>query len=156
MADLPNRSWPAAVLPVASAALVLSLTGCGPAAHERSQVSVGGQTFRVEVARTDRQHQRGLSGRSSVAADSGMLFAFSGRKVQKVWMADMLVPLDVAWVADDAVVAVRTLQPCPSAKSSDCPTWTSPQPVAALLEVPAGALDGVVPGSAVDVSNIAG
>lgn len=138
--------------------LVLSISGCSPATPDRAEVSVDGQTFRVEVARTARQQQRGLSERSSVPAGTGMLFDFSGRKVQKVWMADTLVPLDVAWVAADALVAVRTLQPCRTADTSgsDCPTWTSPEPVDALLEVPAGALAGVPVGARIRIRELGG
>ncbi|SDS71880.1 DUF192 domain-containing protein [Microlunatus soli] len=132
--------------------VLLSTAGCGIGVLDKAEVSVDGRSFRVEVARTGRQQQQGLSERSTVPAGSGMLFDFSGRRVQKVWMADTLVPLDAAWISDDAVVAIRTLKPCGRAEASDCPTWISPQPVDALLEVPAGALDGVPIGARVRIS----
>ena len=44
-----------------------------------------------------------------------------------------------------------TLDPCTLTDQSQCPRWTSPAPVDALLEVPAGALDGIEPGTHVTI-----
>ena len=69
----------------------------------------------------------------------------------QVWMAGMRDPLDVAWIVDGQVLALDTLAPCTEPDPEQCPRWTSPSPVDSLLEVPAEALDGVVPGTAVTV-----
>lgn len=62
-------------------------------------------------------------------------------------MAGMRFPLDIAWISAGRVIAVDTLQPCIETDQRQCPRWTSPAEVDALLEVPAGALNGVQRGS---------
>ncbi|MCT2155301.1 DUF192 domain-containing protein, partial [Corynebacterium sanguinis] len=61
------------------------------------------------------------------------------------------ISIDVAWIVDDQVLATDTLDPCTLTDQSQCPRWTSPAPVDALLEVPAGALDGIEPGTHVTI-----
>ncbi len=75
-----------------------------------------------------------------------MLFRFGNRSEQQVWMADMKIPLDIAWIVDGKVLAIDTLTPCVEADQNQCPRWTSPSAVDALLEVPAHSLATVVPG----------
>ena len=80
-----------------------------------------------------------------------MWFQFDARGLQRVWMADTSVPLDAAWITDGKVTAVDTLTPCTEADEAQCPRWSSPSDVDALLEVPAHALQEVVPGMALTV-----
>jgi len=40
------------------------------------------------------------------------------------WMADMRVPLDVAWIVDDQVLAVDKLASCVTTEPEECPRWT--------------------------------
>ena len=56
---------------------------------------------------------------------------------------------DAAWIVDDQVLVIETLDPCTMTDQSKCPRWTSPGDVDALLEVPAGALEGVQVGETV-------
>jgi uncharacterized protein len=72
-----------------------------------------------------------------------MLFTFEDRAERQVWMVGMEIPLDVACIVDGQVLAVETLDPCTETDQSQCQLWTSPGDVGALLEVPAGALDGI-------------
>ncbi|MET4224544.1 DUF192 domain-containing protein [Oerskovia enterophila] len=119
------------------AALVL-LSGCGT---PTSIVSIGEQTFTVEVADTPDTQRAGLSDRDDVPAGTGMLFPFDEPGPREVWMAHTRVPLDIAWILDGQVVAVETLPPCKFDAVTNCPTYASPGDVDSLLEVPAGALD---------------
>ena len=62
--------------------------------------------------------------------------------------SDEALPLEVVLAA---ALATDTLDPCTLTDQSQCPRWTSPAPVDALLEVPAGALDGIEPGTHVTI-----
>lgn len=110
--------------------------------------------FRVEVAKSADQQRDGLGGRDELPAGAGMLFQFGGRGEQQVWMAGMMIPLDIAWIADGKVLAVDTLTPCTAADQDQCPRWTSPSPVDALLEVSDGALAEVVPGMPITIEEL--
>lgn len=48
-------------------------------------------------------------------------------------------------------LAVDTLTPCTETDQDQCPLWTSPSAVDALLEVPARSLATVVPGMPVAI-----
>jgi uncharacterized membrane protein (UPF0127 family) len=57
--------------------------------------------FRVEVAVTPEEHARGLMYRSELAADAGMLFVFEQPSVQRFWMKNTLIPLDMIFIGKD-------------------------------------------------------
>ncbi len=133
----------------ALAALVL-LTGCG--APTSTTVTIGEQTFTVEIADTPDAQRTGLSDRDDVPAGTGMLFPFDEPGPREVWMARTRVPLDIAWILDGQVLAVETLPPCELDAVTDCPTYASPGDVDTLLEVPAGSL-GESAGAAVTVGD---
>lgn len=57
--------------------------------------------FRVEVALTPEEHARGLMYRSQLAADAGMIFVFEEPSVQRFWMKNTLIPLDMIFIGKD-------------------------------------------------------
>ncbi|MDO5645921.1 MAG: DUF192 domain-containing protein [Dermabacter sp.] len=138
-----------AVLTLALASL---LVGCAHREAPTVTVAVGDIEFRVEVAQGEQAQRDGLSGRESLPEGTGMLFAFEGKQEQQVWMAGMEIPIDVAWIADDRVLAVDSYTPCTLTDQSQCPRWTSPAPIDAFLEVPAGSLEGIEPGTLVTIT----
>lgn len=116
-----------------------------------STVQLGtGEVFQVDIADDAAERELGLSGRPELPAGTGMLFVYEEAEPRHFWMVDMRFPIDLAWIRDGSVLEVRTLPPCPSRE--DCPSHPSPGPVDRVLEVPAGALGGVDPGTAVLVS----
>ena len=124
----------------------IALVACAPETHA---LKIGDTEFQVEVAETEQAQRAGLSGRRKLPEGTGMLFVFAGKQEQQVWMAGMQVSLDIAWLVDGRVLAVDTLDPCDIEDQEQCPRWTSPAPIDALLEVPAGELAGVEPGERV-------
>jgi len=112
---------------IATVALLGLLAGCAPSTSAASTATV-----------TADEQRTGLSGRAEVPEGTGMLFTFADRQERQVWMAGMQTRIDAAWIVDDQVLAVETLDPCTMTDQSMCPRWTSPGDVDALLEVPAG------------------
>jgi uncharacterized membrane protein (UPF0127 family) len=137
----------------AVAALVVVLSGCATTpAPSTAVVDVGtGLEFRVQLATTPDQQRDGLSGRHELSEGTGMLFTFDGPAERQVWMAGMEISIDVAWIRDGQVIATDKLDPCVTKADADCPRWTSPGDVDALLEVPTGALDGIEPGTTITI-----
>lgn len=93
--------------------------------------------FRWEMARTDEERRRGLSGRASLDPDAGMLFVFDQSWYHPFWMQDMNFSLDIVWLNHGRVVDVATLR----AASSSLPLPDSHVPMAKAdraLEVNAG------------------
>lgn len=118
-----------------------------------AQVAIGPAPirFRVDVAETPEQQRNGLRGREPLPPGTGMLFRFESRDTHQVWMAGMTMPLDIAWISGNKIVAVDTLQPCTQPDQDQCRRSTSPPQVDSLLEVPAQSLTDVSSGMTITV-----
>lgn len=102
-----------ALAATAAASVVFSGVGC-----EREQdgavytVSLGGRTFHLELALDDQTRFRGLSERTHIERDGGMLFVFPRPAVQQFVMRDCPIPIDIVYL-DGAgrVVAMHEMTP---------------------------------------------
>jgi len=80
--------------------------GASAAEAARSQVLVsvaGGRSvpFRVEIARTEPERNKGLMYRDHLAPDAGMLFIFERPLPLTFWMKNTLIPLDMIFIGGD-------------------------------------------------------
>lgn len=100
-------------------------------------------TIKVEIADSDSERQRGLSGRQALATDSGMLFIFPERKKYVFWMKGMSFPLDFVWIKDAKVADIIKNIPNPSQGQSDGELlrYAPNTEIDMLLEVNAGFVD---------------
>jgi uncharacterized membrane protein (UPF0127 family) len=94
----------------------------------------------VELADSIPSQLRGLTFRSAIPTDFAMVFEFGGTGYRSIHMLFVRVPLDVLWLRDEVVVERKTLAP-----------WTGVGLARAdrVVELPAGAADGVGVGDAV-------
>ncbi len=107
-------------------------------------LGAGMHNIRAEVASTPEQHQIGLMFRKEMGPNDGMLFIFDRPGQQCFWMKNTLIPLAVAFIADDGTV-VNLDEMAPQTLESHCST----RPVRHVLEMNAGwfARKGIKPGS---------
>jgi len=130
--------------------LALGLAGGGALAQNIPQpkldtvtLSAGMHNIRAEVARTPMQTQTGMMYRREMAQSEGMLFVFDGLERRCFWMKNTLLPLSIAFIADDGrVVSLADMQP--QSEESHC----SAEPVRFALEMNQGwfAKRGIKPG----------
>lgn len=100
-------------------------------------VEIDGVMISVEVARTDEELTRGLSGRESLEPNSGMLFVFDSPYIYSFWIPDMNFPIDIIWINDGAVVDIS--ENVPNDFDPNNPVTYSPsEPAQYVLEVNAG------------------
>lgn len=131
-------------------------TPAAPAVHPESgleiiplTVDVAGKrhSFRVEVARTPAQQEKGLMFRKAMGADEGMLFPYAQPRILSFWMRNTVLPLDIIYVGPDGKVVnvIANAEPY-----SEKPLWSS-APASAVLELNAGraAQLGIGPGTTV-------
>lgn len=118
-------------------------------------LTIGTTNVNVEIANTPELRKQGLSGRSSLATDSGMLFVYASPSAYTFWMKGMKFPLDLIWIKSGKVVDIITNAPVPDPKASDdsLPRFLSNQPVDTVLEVNSGFVqkNGIVTGDSVQL-----
>ena len=121
--------------------LIVSLCGyCSSPAHaqltpasQTVQLGAGMHVITAEVAATDAARSRGLMFRKELAPNHGMLFIFEQDNVQCFWMRNTVLPLSVAFIQDDGVIAnIDDMQPMTD--TSHC----SSAPVRFVLEMEQG------------------
>jgi uncharacterized membrane protein (UPF0127 family) len=105
---------------------------------------VGGQWYTLEVAQSAAEQERGLSHRGELCVHCGMLFPFKTPTEPRFWMKDMQFSIDIAWIADGRLIGREERLAFPSLK-----TVTPPRAVNAVLELPAGSLQKIPPGTRV-------
>jgi uncharacterized membrane protein (UPF0127 family) len=93
-----------------------------------------GEVFYPELARTASKQAQGLSGRSVIG--DGMLFCFPTSEVRTFWMLNMLLPIDMIWLAGDTVLGVS--EDVPIVEMGSWARRMSPAPATAVLEVGSG------------------
>jgi len=110
----------------------------GTALPTGGSVLLGGRVaVRVEVAVTEEEKARGLSGRPDLGPGAGMLFAYPAPGLRSMWMLGMRFPLDFLWIRDGRIVDLFERIPPP--RPGEPPlTVTSPEPARYILELPAG------------------
>ena len=117
--------------------MLLASIGCnaqtGPQTLPSIKLNAGMHNIRAELARTPDERATGLMFRETMPANDGMLFAFEEAQTQCFWMKNTLVPLSVAFIADDgSIVNIADMRP--QALDSHCST----RPVRYVLEMNQG------------------
>lgn len=107
-------------------------------------LTLGNTQVTVEIADTAALREKGLSGRTSLEANRGMLFVFPTKGViPNFWMRNMLIPLDMIWISDSKVVQIDKNIAPPKAGTPDnqLSIYSPVAPVDYVLEVNAGFSD---------------
>jgi uncharacterized protein len=97
------------------------------------QLQAGMHNIRAQVAATPEQRATGLMHRKEMPQHEGMLFVFEQPSPQCFWMKNTLLPLSIAFVADDGTV-VNIDEMKPQTQDSHC----SAKPVRYVLEMNEG------------------
>lgn len=118
--------------------------------HEKSFVRVGSANLTVEISQEKNEWEKGLSGRDSLSQGTGMLFRFPREHLPVFWMKDMKFPIDIVWIKNGTILSIE--QDVPPPQDTELPTFSPPQPVDTVLEVPAGfaAESGWEPGTPIN------
>jgi len=67
-------------------------------------VKINEAVLKVEVASSNTERAKGLSGRESLSADTGMLFLFNNSGKYSFWMKDMNFPIDIIWIDENSKI----------------------------------------------------
>jgi len=78
--------------------LFSALFSYGLTAGETLTLRIADNVLHLEVARSAEQHHRGLMGRTSLPANTGMVFLFEQPQTVAMWMKDTALNLDIIYV----------------------------------------------------------
>ena len=100
-------------------------------------LKIGQITLNIEVADTDVEKEKGLSGREGLAENEGMLFIFDKEGYYGFWMKDMKFAVDIAWLdKNKKIIYIES-----DVKPETYPKiFNSPELSLFVLEIPAGFL----------------
>jgi hypothetical protein len=102
--------WAGAAAALCLAALAVAQDG--PQKLAQIRLNAGIHNINAELAATPEQREIGLMFRNSMPAGDGMLFVFERPGQQCFWMKNTLIPLSVAFLADDgSVVNIDDMKP---------------------------------------------
>ena len=106
--------------------VALTMIGAPPVANAQTvvplpvkQLTVGMHVIRAEVASNYENRARGLMYRKELAPNAGMLFVFPHPAVQCFWMRNTLIPLSIAFIADDGLI-IDIIDMTPMTENSHC------------------------------------
>jgi len=104
-----------------------------------ADVSINDAVLHTEVARTDAKKAEGLSGRTELEKDAGMLFVFDTPDIYVFWNKDTYIPLDILWINGNNVVYM--LKNMPIYEGGEKYIETPTEKANYVLEVNAGFID---------------
>lgn len=144
------KPWPRRAAAAGLLACVTALLA--PLAHAQSgpqpklpttPLTIGIHVVQAELAITPEQQATGMMFRTSMGPNEGMLFVNDDLGVRCFWMRNTLLPLSIAFLADDgSIVNIAEMEP--RSEKSHC----SAKPVRFALEMNQGwfAKRGIKPG----------
>ncbi len=125
---------------VFSTLLILTLSKYIQRGHYNHHLNVGGRIVYVDIAQSSQEMEQGLSGRTKMAANQGMMFSFaqSSQQFPNFWMKDMNFGLDFIWIKNNTVIEITPNIPAPKNKEGKLLFYKPSSPIDSVLEVNAG------------------
>lgn len=75
-------------------------------------ITIHNKEYKVQIAKTEEEKQKGLQGVKDLPKDEGMLFVYDEPQTVGYWMEDTYIPLDIIFIDDDyEVISVYAGKP---------------------------------------------
>lgn len=132
---------------VVAVALVV-LAGYSFIKSKKNVAEIKGHKFNFELAVSQEERERGLSGKDELCQNCGMLFVFPKSGKYNFWMRDMRFGLDIIWINEGKIVYIEK-----NVALSDQRVLSSQKNADLVLEINAGLSDkyGISPGDEVKI-----
>lgn len=109
-----------------------------PFFEKTAKATTHNQTFKLTVAKTEKEKEEGLSVKKSIAQDGGMLFDFDKPGIYSFWMKSMKFPIDILFIKDDKIVNIYQNVPAPKSDTDQLPVYSPTQEINKVVEINAG------------------
>jgi uncharacterized membrane protein (UPF0127 family) len=104
----------------------------------KATATVKNHIFSIDVAKTPKEKEIGLSGKTSISTDYGMYFPFEKADYYAFWMKNMKFPIDIIFLKDNKIVTIFQNVPAPTSDTDKLPLYQPDEPANAVLEITAG------------------
>lgn len=106
--------------------------------NAKKTAKLQGQTFLLAVAKTDKERAVGLSQKTKLAKNEGMVFLFDSPDYYSFWMKDMRLPIDIIFLRDKKIVTIFSRVSPPSDTNKELPIYRPEEPADMVIEISAG------------------
>lgn len=107
-------------------------------------LQIRNKVIKAQVADSALELQRGLSGKSSLAPNTGMLFVFSSLSRPEIWMKDMKFAIDIIFIDGSGKIVELFENATPQSYLETPPrVFRTLEDAKYVLEVPAGTVDDI-------------
>lgn len=122
----------------------------------KATAMIRNQTFTLDVVKTPKEKQVGLSEKTSIPTNYGMYFPFEKADYYAFWMKNMKMPIDIIFIRDNKIVTIHDSVPAPKSESDNLPLYQPDEPADAVLEITAGLSkkNGFAKGDTVTLKNL--
>lgn len=112
-----------------------------------TELRLGSGVYHLQVADTETERTKGLSGVEKLNPDGGLLMKFDTEDRWGIWMKDMKIPLDIVWLDKDKKVIYIVKNAGPELSTET--VFTPKSPALYVVELSAGSVDkaGIKTGS---------
>lgn len=114
-----------------------------PKPETSSKIKIAEIVVEVEVADSNDERAKGLSGKDKLEDAKGMLFVFDQNDIRpSFWMRGMKFPIDIIWIKDNKITQIdKNVEPQPETTDEKLTRFKPNTPVDYVLEVNAGFSD---------------
>ena len=100
----------------------------------------GEKCFKIQIADSQEEREKGLMFVSNMPEEEGMLFIFENEGVYPFWMKNTLIPLDIIWLGENQSIVFikKNALPC---KEEPCEIINPGKSAKYVLEINSGIFD---------------
>lgn len=121
----------------------------------KTTATIRDHTFSIDIAKTAKDKELGLSIKKNISDTYGMYFPFDRPDYYAFWMKQMKFPIDIIFIREGKIVTIFKNVPVPP-DTDNLPTYQPDEPANAVLEINAGLSQkyGFIKGDSVTFKNL--
>lgn len=105
------------------------------------QIAINNHVFNLEIAKTDKEREIGLSKYKNIPQNFGMLFPFEKPDYYSFWMKNMKFPIDIIFIRNNKIVTIFKNASPPKSNNEFLPIYRTQKLSDTVLEINAGLSD---------------
>lgn len=102
------------------------------------QAMINNHVFNLEIAKSQKDKEIGLSKYNNISDNFGMLFPFEKEDKYSFWMKDMKFPIDIIFIKKNKIIKIFNHVPFPKSNIGQLPIYTPDELSDTVLEINAG------------------